>query len=102
MKITFAVGFPSNSLDFQNGEYHRSFERKDQPFDVTDEEWKTLKRTGQFEPVQAAPAAPAESEGQSTTDQQSGSEKQSNEEQPPAPAKRVRKSAQNNQQSEDK
>ncbi len=48
MKVNFAPSFITDTLDFQNGEYSRKFERKDQPFEVTDEEWATLARTGHF------------------------------------------------------
>ena len=58
MKIKFAEDIKSDTLDFQNGEYRRSFDRKEQPFDVTDEEWLALQATGYFEPFKEADQLP--------------------------------------------
>lgn len=54
MKVEFSTDIKGNSLDFQNGEYRRSFERAKQPFEVTAEEWAILRRTGFFTQVEEA------------------------------------------------
>ena len=99
MKIEFIEGFDSDKLDFQNGEYSRSFERANQPFDVTDEEWKTLRPTGFFEPVKedAPPQPDTQPEGA-----EHATGEQSKNAPPSAPKKRASRNAQNNQQSEEK
>jgi hypothetical protein len=59
------------------GEFRRSFVRSEQPFEVAEEEWPTLERTGLFEvapaalpppPVEKKEAVPAEPEKSANTD----------------------------------
>ena len=97
LKIQFAKTVETDELDFQNGEYKRRFERKDQPFEITAEEWQTLRRTSYFELVPEAKPTQTGDENASSTEASTDGDEQSS-----AAPKRTRKSAQNNQQSEDK
>jgi hypothetical protein len=58
MKIIFVEAEKSDEVSVQLGEYSRTFKRAEQPFDVTDEEWKSLATTNLFEPVKATKRQP--------------------------------------------
>ena len=47
-------------VEVANGEYARSFNREQEPFDVSDEEFAILAPSGEFEPV---PPTAAQTEG---------------------------------------
>jgi hypothetical protein len=77
MKFQLSKIVTSDTLDYQNGEYRRSFDRSQQPFEATDEEWAGLQRTGYFEPVndasppQGEDSQAAEAEHQAAASQRS-------------------------------
>jgi hypothetical protein len=52
MRIKLALGFEGKARRVKNGDYDRTFERANQPFDVTDTEWKEqIASTLDFRPV---------------------------------------------------
>jgi hypothetical protein len=68
MKIVIAEAEKSDEVSVQLGEFSRTFNRAEQPFDVSDEEWKALATTKLFEPAKATKRqAPA---GKQTTGNQ--------------------------------
>jgi hypothetical protein len=62
-KIQFNEQFQGDSLDYQDGEYSRRFDRKEQPFEVSPEEEARLLRTPYFTPVVETATTP-EQQGQ--------------------------------------
>ncbi|HEX8500801.1 MAG TPA: hypothetical protein VF659_09430 [Pyrinomonadaceae bacterium] len=46
--------FTQERVEVANGDYRRVFEAKEEPFEVTSDEWPMLKRTGLFEVIEEA------------------------------------------------
>ena len=70
-------------VEVKNGDFRRVFEAKDQPFEVTDEVWSMLRRTGEFEIVkEATPAQQQEEQRQEEQRQEGQQQEQQQEEQP--------------------
>jgi hypothetical protein len=88
MRFQFNNTVTSDTLDYQNGEYSHRFNRREQPFEATPEEWAGLQRTGYFEPVKEEPPAQdednqaAQAEGQSAAPQKSRAKKRAVQQQP--------------------
>ena len=57
-RIQFKADAQSDKVEVKNGDYRRVFERADQPFNVKDEVWPMLRRTGHFEEAKAEKKAP--------------------------------------------
>jgi hypothetical protein len=86
VKIQIKEGVITDTLDFQNGEYRRRFNRAEQPFEVSKDEWPALRRSGYFQPYTEPPPP-------TTTDdkkQGDGKDEQSVTQQPNSP-KRAKK-----------
>lgn len=47
--------YKQTRVEVVNGEYRRVFERTDEPFEATLEEWEILRATGEFEQFEAEP-----------------------------------------------
>jgi hypothetical protein len=93
MKVKLVESENSEEVHFQNGEYSRTFKCGEQPFDVTADEWKALRRTKLLEQVEEPPAPPPQGDSRQSGEQQQS--QSDGDQQDGSQPKRGKKSTQN-------